>query len=81
MSAHFGISQSYLGRYFKKHTNETMQGYIGKYKTKLIQHRLKFSDKRLNEIADELGFVDVSHFNKFFIHESAISPYVYRSGV
>lgn len=81
VSAHFGISHSYLGRYFKRHTNETMQGYIGKYKTKLIQHRLKFSDKRLNEIADELGFVDVSHLNKFFIQQTSISPTVYRSGV
>jgi len=58
-----------------------MQGYIGKYKTKLIQHRLKFSDKRLNEIADELGFVDVSHLNKFFIQQTSISPTAYRSGV
>ena len=25
---HFGISENYLGRYIKKHTNETMQQYI-----------------------------------------------------
>ena len=28
ISQHFGISESYLGRYIKKHTNETMQQYI-----------------------------------------------------
>lgn len=28
ISQHFGISPNYLGRYFKKQTNETMQQYI-----------------------------------------------------
>lgn len=81
LSSHFGISNSYLGRYFKRHTNETMQGYISKYKIKLIQHRLKFSDKRLNEIADEFGFVDVSHLNKFFINHMSVNPAAYRTTV
>ena len=28
INQYFGISESYLGRYIKKHTNETMQHYI-----------------------------------------------------
>lgn len=31
ISQHFGISPNYLGRYFKKQTNETMQQYIFNY--------------------------------------------------
>jgi len=81
ISAHFGISNTYLGRYFKKHTNETMQEYIGKYKTKLIEHRLKFSDKRINEIADEFGFTDESHLNKYFKNQKGSSPKMYRNAV
>lgn len=34
ISQHFGISPNYLGRYFKKQTNETMQQYILNYKMK-----------------------------------------------
>ncbi|MCF0056318.1 AraC family transcriptional regulator [Dyadobacter sp. CY356] len=81
VSGHFGISNSYLGRYFKKHTGETMQEYISSYKTKLIQHRLKFSDKRLNEISDEFGFTDISHLNKYFINQTGSSPAAYRISV
>lgn len=81
ISSHFGISNTYLGRYFKRHTNETMQGYISKYKIKLIQHQLKFSNKRLNEIADEFGFTDVSHLNKYFITHTSASPATYRTTV
>ncbi|MFC6265025.1 hypothetical protein ACFQFA_15310 [Flavobacterium panici] len=31
-----------------------------------MEHRIRFSDKRMNEIAYEFGFTDVSHLNKFF---------------
>lgn len=66
VSREFGISENYLGRYFKKHTHQTMQQYIINYRTKLIEARLLHSDRRINEIADELGFTDESHLNKFF---------------
>ncbi|SEW46816.1 transcriptional regulator, AraC family [Chitinophaga sp. YR573] len=79
ISDNFRISNAYLGRYFKKHTNETMQQYITNYKTKLIEHRLKFSDKRINEIADEFGFTDESHLNKYFRKQKGKSPKAYRN--
>jgi len=75
----FAISTTYLGRYFKKNTNETMQTYITKYKLKLIEHRLKFSDSRIKEIAEEFGFTDVSHLNKYFKNQNGISLKTYRS--
>jgi len=75
---HFGISEFYLGRYFKKHTNETMQQYIINYRLKLIETRLLFSDLRINEIAFELGFTDESHMNKLFRKYRNISPTEFR---
>ena len=62
----FGLSTTYLGSYFKTHTDETIQHFISNYKLRLIEHRLKFSDMRINEIAEEFGFSDESHLNKFF---------------
>jgi len=78
ISRHFSISENYLGRYFKKHCNETMQSYINNYKATLIEHRLKHSDKRINEIVSELGFTDESHLNKFFKNQKGLSPKVFR---
>lgn len=80
VSSHFGISDTYLGRYFKKHTNETMQQYIANYRTKLIEARLLRSDMRINEIARELGFTDESHLNKFFRKQKGINPLAFRKG-
>lgn len=77
----FTVSTAYVGRYFKKHTNDTLQGYISKYKVNLIEHRIKYSDKRMNEIADEFGFTDVSHLNKFFRKQKGYSPRDVKSGL
>lgn len=74
----FNISAAYLSRYFKQHTGETMQQYITGYKTRLICHRLQHSEKRISEIADEFGFTDESHFNKFFKSQLAQTPKEYR---
>ena len=78
ISQHFGISQNYLGRYFKKHTNETMQQYIIKYKLKLVENRLLHSEMRINEIAAELGFTDESPLNKLFIKYKGVIPSEFR---
>jgi AraC family L-rhamnose operon transcriptional activator RhaR len=78
LGRHFGISESYLGRYFKKHTNETMQEYITHYRLKLIENRLMHSDMRIIEIANELGFTDESHLNRTFKKYKGVSPTAYR---
>ncbi|MET0464995.1 MAG: AraC family transcriptional regulator [Chitinophagaceae bacterium] len=78
ISREFNISSAYLSRYFKQHTGETMQQYIAGYKTKLIQHRLQHSDKRINEIASEFNFTDESHFNKYFKAQFGQTPGEYR---
>ena len=53
ISQHIGISENYLGRYIKKHTNETMQQYILNYKLKLVENRLLHSQMRICEIVTD----------------------------
>jgi AraC-like DNA-binding protein len=78
ISKEFGISETYLGRYFKKHSQETMQQYITGYKLKIIESRLAHSNMRINEIASELGFTDESHLNRVFRKHTGKSPSEYR---
>lgn len=77
----FGISETYLGVYFKKQCGETIQQFISGYKTRLIEWRLKFSDLRINELADEFGFADGSHLNKFFKKQKGVSLTAYRQAL
>jgi AraC-like DNA-binding protein len=74
ISKQFAISDHYLGKYFKKKTEETLQNYIMNYKLQLIESRLKLSNMRINEIANEFNFTDESHLNKFFKKQRGISP-------
>lgn len=78
IAGHFGLSSHYLGKYFKKHTGESLQQYINKSRITLVQRRLRHSDLRINEIAQVLGFTDESHVNKFFKQHVGTSPLTYR---
>jgi AraC-like DNA-binding protein len=73
-----GISETYVGRYFKKHTSETLQQYIINYKLKLIENRLLHSNMRMVEIANELGFNDESHLNRIFKKYRGVNPSDFR---
>ncbi|MDQ0593269.1 AraC-like DNA-binding protein [Chryseobacterium ginsenosidimutans] len=75
----FGVSKTYVGRYFKNKTGKTLSEYITDYKTKLIENRLKYSEMRINEIADEFGFTDKSHLNRFFKKMNGVSPSTFRN--
>jgi AraC family transcriptional regulator, L-rhamnose operon regulatory protein RhaS len=78
LAEQFNYSQNYLSIYFKKQTGQSLQKYILKYKLKLIEDRLSFSNLSLSQIADEFGFTDISHFHKFFRKYYNISPKNYR---
>lgn len=59
------------------------QNFLQRYnnfacRTKLIESRLLHSDVRIDEIADEPGFTDESHLNKFFRKQRGISPTRFR---
>lgn len=79
----FGFSETYLGSYFKKQCDETIQQYILNYKMRLIEHRILFSDMRVNEIVTEFGFSDESHLNKFFKkrHQMSLTEFKKTKGI
>jgi len=74
----FGISQTYLGTFFKHQSGETIQHFISNYKLRQIEYRLRFSDMRVGEIVAEFGFSDESHLNKFFKKQRGVSLTEFR---
>ena len=78
ISGELGLSLSYLGRYFKKQTGESLHGYVTEYKLRLIETRLLNSDRRINELVDEFGFTDESHLNRLFKKHRGLSPSAFR---
>ena len=78
LAGKFHLSANYVGEYFKKITGESLQDYIQLYKMKSVEQRLIFSNHRIGEIADELGFTDESHLSSQFKKYSGFSPTEYR---
>lgn len=66
LAAVFNMSSTYVSEFFKKQMNLSLREYIIKAKLKLVEIRLLNSDYTYTEIADELGFTDVSHLSKTF---------------
>lgn len=77
----FGFSKNYFGIYFKEQTGINLRDYINSYKLNLIVNRLKYSSFSIKEICNELGFSDLSHFNKFFKTHSGQNPSQYRKAL
>lgn len=77
----FSISETYLGSYFKKQCGETIQHFISNYKQRLIEHRLRFSSMRINEIVSEFAFSDESHLNKFFKKHKQMSLTAFKKQI
>ena len=57
------------------------RSYINDYRLQIIEKRLTVPTITLGQIADEFGFTDESHLNKFFKTHKGIGPKDYRSKV
>jgi AraC family L-rhamnose operon regulatory protein RhaS len=66
LAKHFNKTPDHLNRYFKQQTGITLKTYINRYKLRLVETRLRYSDLNISEIANELGYTDESHLNKIF---------------
>ncbi len=75
----FSMSPTYVSEYFKKQINTPLREYIIKAKLKLVEIRVLNSDYTLTEIADELGFTDVSHLSKTFKRYVGVSIRVFKT--
>lgn len=74
MANQFFYSPNYLGILFKNKMNTTLRDYIAKYKMNLIRQRLMNSNCSLQTLTNEFGFVDESHFNKYFKKHEGTNP-------
>ncbi|WP_067145856.1 AraC family transcriptional regulator [Pseudotamlana agarivorans] len=70
----FYMSPNYVSTFIKKHAGISMQQYVIQTKIKMAERLLKQSNLGVNQIADKLGFVDASHFNKIFKKYTGKNP-------
>ena len=72
------LSVSTFKREFAKHFDCPPAKYIRKRKLEKAAQLLKFTQKRVSDIAYDCGFADLAHFSKTFLKEYGISPSDFR---
>lgn len=71
-------SPSHFGQLFLRHTGCTPLHYFNQLKIQRACQLLDFTDARIKEIAEQLGFFDQYHFTKAFVRYMGETPSRYR---
>ena len=66
LAERFYVSSYYLCREFKAYTNSTVIQYVNVTRIMNAQRRIMETDKSITEISREMGFSNLTHFNRVF---------------
>lgn len=72
------LSSSYFSKLFLRELGENFTDYMKRQKVQWAKEMLRKTDKSVNEISTELGFLDSSYFIKVFKALEGITPLAYR---
>lgn len=75
---HLKISISYLQHLFKKETGQSLIQYINEEKINQAKHELIFSNKRIEEIAYDLGYSNQGQLSTHFKKITGTTPLAFR---
>lgn len=75
---HIHVNKSYLSRLYKKETGEPLIDTINNYRISVAKKLLKDTDKKIFEIASDVGIEDAAYFTHVFIKYTGISPKEYK---
>lgn len=73
-----GLSKNYLQKLFKSNEGVSISEYISDVKIEAACNMLKYSDRKIRDIAEYLHYGSVSHFSVAFRNKMNISPKEYR---
>lgn len=74
----FGMSSSYISRFYKDQTGQTLTEYINMLRMDAVKDMLINTEKPLKEIIEAVGYVDATSFIRKFKRIEGITPGQYR---
>ena len=72
------INSSYLGQIFRKKYNQSFKDYLTNYRINEAARQLISTDKKINQIAADVGYRDCDYFIRKFIETQGCTPSKYR---
>ncbi|WP_213526166.1 helix-turn-helix domain-containing protein [Paenibacillus sp. J31TS4] len=75
----FGFSPSYLTRYFKNQTGQSLMQHIDSLRMEKAKKLLVETDLTLGEMLQQVGYIDATNFIRKFKKAEGVTPMQYRS--
>lgn len=72
------FSESHFMRYFKENVGTSFIDYLRDYRLTMAARLLLVSDETILSIAEEVGFDNLSYFNRVFKKKYGVTPSTYR---
>lgn len=77
IAASLGVSEGHLSHVFKKETGSTVISYLTKYRIERAMELLREGGSRVYEVAQQVGYKDVTYFSSTFRKLTGLSPLEY----
>lgn len=78
LSARMGMSETAFSRFFKRNVGHTFVSYVRKLRISDACRLLAETERPITEICFEIGYANISNFNRSFLEERGITPSAYR---
>lgn len=78
LSRKYFINSSYLGQIFRKKYNQSFKDYLCSYRINEAAQMLLKTDKKISQIAEDVGYHDSDYFINRFIEQKGCTPSRYR---
>jgi len=76
-----GMSEPTFSKYFKRATGQNFSDLVRKLRLAHARRLLEHSGKAISDICYEVGFSNLSNFNRHFLKDAGVTPREYRQGV
>lgn len=73
-----GMSESAFSRFFKKNTGNTFTDHVNKLRIWQACKLLSDTDMPITDICFEVGYLNISNFNRTFLRHHKVTPSAYR---
>lgn len=78
LAEQFFMNPYYLSTLFKKKTGQAYSKYLTDVRIDKAKELLMFTDYKINEISEKVGYCDVKYFQKLFTKSTGCSPSKYK---
>lgn len=78
ISLEYNVHEKYLGRIFKRHVGESFSEYRNRIRLLRATELIKKGNRKIIDIALDVGYENVTYFNRLFYREYHMTPHDYR---